>query len=137
MTEVVLDASVVVKWFTQSDEAGAQQARDLREQYKRGNLLVTVPSLLYLELLNVAGRRWSWSDDALLELALALEELEFEVVEPDLAAVATWTGRGLTAYDAAYVAVAESQDAPLVTDDDRILELAGSIARPLTQDIPQ
>lgn len=133
MTELVLDASVVVKWFAPQAEAGSTEARDLREQYRRGDLLVTVPTLLFLELLNVAGHRWSWSEESLVELALTLDELEFEILEPDLAGVATWTARGLTAYDAAYVALAESQDLALVTDDDQILELAGAVARPLVQ----
>ncbi|MCA1831339.1 MAG: type II toxin-antitoxin system VapC family toxin [Actinomycetota bacterium] len=131
MTDVVLDASVVAKWFTRADERGSRRARELRDQYLQGELFVTVPSLLFLELLNAAGRRWSWSEKSLLELAVALEELEFEVLEPDLASVAEWTARGLTAYDATYVALAEAQGTPVITDDDHILHLAEAVAQPL------
>lgn len=131
MTEIVLDASVVMKWFAAEDEAGSSEARELREQYRRGDLLVVVPRLLFLELLNVAGRRWSWPEESLLDLAQALEELDFEVVDPDLAGVASWTAQGLTAYDGAYVALAEGRNLGLVTDDDLILELAPTVARPL------
>jgi predicted nucleic acid-binding protein len=131
LREIVLDASVVMKWFAPEHEVGADEARDLRNQYRRGDLLVVVPGLVFLEILNVAGRRWSWTEEALLELALALDELEFETVDADLAAVATWTSRGLTAYDAAYVALAQGRGLDLVTDDDRIVELAPAVARPL------
>jgi predicted nucleic acid-binding protein len=131
VTEVVLDASVVLKWFTPTDEPGTAEARLLREEYLAGELQVLIPPLLYLELLNVAGRRWGWDEEALLDLATGLEGLGFEPVEPGTHRVAAWVARGLTAYDAAYVAVAEARGAPLVSDDRRILELAGGIVRPL------
>jgi hypothetical protein len=53
LNEVVLDASVVLKWFGPRDEALAAQARVLRARYEQGDLLVTVPSLLFLELFNL------------------------------------------------------------------------------------
>lgn len=58
--------------------------------------------------------------------------LGFDVVEPDLADVAGWTARGLTAYDAAYVAVAHAAGLPLVTDDRDILRVAEMLAVPVT-----
>jgi predicted nucleic acid-binding protein len=45
--------------------------------------------------------------------------------------VAHWTAQGLTAYDGAYVAVAEATGTRLVTDDDLIVEIAKGIAQPL------
>ncbi|HXF72959.1 MAG TPA: type II toxin-antitoxin system VapC family toxin [Actinomycetota bacterium] len=133
MTEVVLDASVVLKWFAPTDEAGEAEARVLREQYLAGQLEIIVPSLLYLELLNVTGRRWGWDERALLDLATNLEALGFEPVEPGIHRVAAWVARGLAAYDASYVAVAEERGVPLVSDNGAILELAGEVARPLVR----
>lgn len=131
MREVVLDASVVLKWFTPSDEPGSAEARALRDAYLAGRLVALVPPLLYLELLNVAGRRWGWDEHALLDLAAGLQELGFEVVEPRIDRVAAWIARGLTAYDGAYVAVAEERGVPLVSDDRTILDVAGTVAQPL------
>ncbi len=133
MTDVVLDASVVLKWFGSADERGHAEAGELRTEYEAGRLVVVAPSLLFLELLNVAGRRWGWDESALLELAVALEDLLFEVAEPELTSVGTWVARGLTAYDAAYVALAEVRGMPLVSDDQTILEVAGEVARPLVR----
>jgi len=93
--------------------------------------LVTVPSLLFLDLLNVAGRRWSWDEANLHALAEALHALGFDVGEVELGTVAAWVARGLTAYDAAYVALAETRDVMLISDDDQILEVAASISSPL------
>jgi len=131
VTEAVLDASVVLKWFAQTRERGQSEARALRDVYQAGRLAVVVPALFFLELLNVAGRRWGWDEVALGELAGALDDLLFEVAEPELSRVAAWVARGLTAYDAAYVALAEERAVPLVTDDEAIVKVAGEIARPL------
>lgn len=132
MNEVVLDASVVLKWFAQ-EQKGSGAARELRNEYEAGRLSVAVPALSFLEILNVAGRRWRWDGATLLELADALDDLLFEVAEPELQPVASWVARGLTAYDAVYVALAEERGQPLVTDDRTILAIAGELARPLVE----
>lgn len=131
MNELVLDASVVLKWFAEEGEAGFSQARAVRGQYEAGDLLVVVPSLMFLEMVNIAGRRWLWSEPDLLELAGALVDLGFDVAEPGLRSVAAWTARGLTAYDSAYVALAEERGSYLLTDDQQVLDLAPPLARPL------
>src|SRR5439155_9976695 len=89
------------------------------------------PSLIHLEILNVAGRRWGWGADALGELAEGLDDLSFDLVEPELLAVARWVAVGLAAHDAAYVAVAEAAAIPLLTTDSTILVLARDLAQAL------
>jgi predicted nucleic acid-binding protein len=131
LNELVLDASVVLKWFAGEGEAGSAQAQTVRGQYEAGALLVLVPSLMFLEMINVAGRRWLWGESQLLELAGALDDLGFDIAEPDLRSVAAWTARGLSAYDSAYVALAEERGLQLLTDDEQVLGVAGVLARPL------
>ena len=132
MNEVVFDTSVVFKWFAQ-EQRGSEAARELRDEYEAGRLSVAVPALLFLEILNVAGRRWKWGEAALLELADSLDDLLFEVAEPGLQPVASWVARGLTAHDAVYVALAEERGQRLVTDDQTIVAIAGELARPLVE----
>ena len=55
----------------------------------------------------------------------------FERVEPDLARVARWSAPGLTAHDAAYVAVAEQTLVKLITYDDLIPAVVPEIAEAL------
>jgi predicted nucleic acid-binding protein len=129
--EAVLDASVVLKWFRSEGERNVEQARALRASFEAGELSITVPSLLMLEILNVAARRWGWGEPALVELSESLSDLGFDLAEPDLPTVAHWAAKGLTAYDAAYVAVAEQTGILLITDDDQIAEVAPVIAQRL------
>lgn len=133
MTEAVLDASVVIKWFRSDGERHVDSARVLRQSFEAGELIVFTPLLLRLEIVNVAGRRWHWDETALVNLAAALDQLGFEQTEPDLMRVARWTARGLTAYDSAYVAVAEALETRLITDDDLIVEVATEVAQPLAE----
>ena len=133
MNELVLDASVVLKWFADKGEEGFPQARTVRDQYEVGGLLVVVPSLMFLEVLNIAGRRWSWRESHLFELAGALDDLGFDVAEPELRSVAAWTARGLTAYESAYVALAEERGVQLLTEDQQVLRVAAELARPLVE----
>lgn len=127
MKECVLDASVFLSWFTSA--APDQGSLKVRSEFEAGELSVLAPSLLRLEALNVAGRRWGWPEDALAELAETLDAFPLELVEPELSAVAAWVSRGLTAYDAAYVAVAEAAHLSLLTLDNSILAVALGVAR--------
>lgn len=129
MRECVLDASVVLDWFSPAPGPSAVGSRRLRSEFEAGDLEVIAPPLIHLEILNVAGRRWGWGADALVELAEALEDLSFALIDPELSAVARWVAAGLTAYDAAYVAVAEAAAVPLLTGDETILGLGPGIAQ--------
>jgi predicted nucleic acid-binding protein len=134
VTEVVLDASVVIKWWRADGEGHVDEARGLRAEFEAGDLAVVAPRLLFIEILNAFGRRWRWAEPELVALAEALGSLGIEVEDPDLASVAVWTARGLTAYDASYVALAESRGLDLVTDDAAILTTVPNLARSLFEE---
>lgn len=120
-----------LKWFRGAGERHLAAARSLRAAFEPGELVVFAPSLLRLEIVNVAGRRWRWSENALVELAAALDELELEVRETELGRVAQWTAHGLTAYDAAYVALADqrrSGSSPTRTESSVVPQVATALA---------
>jgi predicted nucleic acid-binding protein len=131
LRRVVLDASVVLKWFSPHDEPGNAEAAFWREEFTRGEVDVLVPYLLAFEVLNVAGRRWRWPEPELADLAVVLRDLPWRVEAPSLPEVAHWVGRGLTAYDAAYVAVAVAASCSVVTADEEMLATAPSHTTPL------
>jgi predicted nucleic acid-binding protein len=129
----VLDASVIVKWYVPVEEGLVAEARFLRQRHEEADLEVVVPSILFLEVLNVAGRRWRWDEAALLDLVAELDDLQVDVSAAGLPSIAAWIARGLSSYDAAYVALAETLDVPLVTADHQIVSVAGSLALPLAE----
>ena len=95
MSELVLDASVLAKWFRTQGEQHLQAALDLYSRFSRGELLVVVPPWLFLELLNAAACRWGWEVQQLERFAADLEQLGLEVRQPSLVRIAHWCGRGL------------------------------------------
>lgn len=94
MSEVVLDASVLLKWFRAQGERHREAALGLYGQFARGELLVVVPPLLFLELLNVAARRWGWEIERLERFAADLGRIGLVVRHPRWAASPTGVGRG-------------------------------------------
>jgi predicted nucleic acid-binding protein len=128
VTDLVVDASVVLKWFRSEGEHNVAAARTLREAFSDGRLTAHAPPLVRLEIINVAARRWGWDEARLSELTESLDELGIIFGEPDPLRVARWAARGLTAYDAAYVALAEAESIRLVTDDAWVLAAAPGIA---------
>jgi predicted nucleic acid-binding protein len=129
---VVLDANVVFKWFTRQPEPGHDAAQALRDELERGDLDLVVPHLLALELLNVVARKWRWPADDVAELAEALDLLPWRVVDPSVRAIAAWVARGLTPFDATYVALAEALGCVVVSDDTALRRAAGALAEPLS-----
>jgi predicted nucleic acid-binding protein len=130
LREVVLDVAVVLKWLA-PELRGSLEARELRDDYQAGRLSVVVPSQFFLEVLNAAERRWRWEAEAVEGLADALSDLSFEIGEPELSSVVSWTSRGLTAYAAAQAALAERRKPALISDDGAIVKLGPAICRVL------
>lgn len=56
MKHLVIDASVILKWYL-SDEAHGEQALSLLKQCAIGELQILAPNLLSYELMNVAMRK--------------------------------------------------------------------------------
>lgn len=56
--------------------------------------------------------------------------MAFTIAEPSVTRIAGWVARGLTAYDAVYVALAEERALRLITTDQDTLAIAPDIAEP-------
>jgi predicted nucleic acid-binding protein len=121
---IVLDASTVVEWLLRLPRAGLVEERLSREAESLHS-----PHLLDVEVAQVVRRLAAQGvvsaergRQALEDLAdLDLARHPHEVLLP-----AIWQLReNLTAYDAAYVALAEALDAPLLTLDARLAGAPG------------
>jgi predicted nucleic acid-binding protein len=140
VTALVVDSSVVLKWFHATDEPEVEESRALLAAHQSGDVEALVLDLAFYELGNVLSRSLQLSAS---NVAGVLEDLASIVGTPlvcnveDLAAAAQLAAEhGLTFYDAAWAAVAVRAGAVLVTADVELIraglgESPATVARSL------
>ncbi len=125
---IVLDASVVVEILL-----ATPTGRELAEDLLAGGRDLHAPQLLDVEVLHALRRYWLSGDldDARgHDATTALSGLPIERHHHDLLRPRIWQLRSVaTAYDAAYLALAELLDADLLTRDARLAKTSGHRAR--------
>jgi predicted nucleic acid-binding protein len=127
---IVIDASIAVSMAR--DEPEGPAATVAISNWTRSGARIVVPSHFWLEVANALLMRWHWSGAKVLEAIHHLDTLRFETIEPDraalLLAIDLSERHRLTAYDAAYLAVAISLDGSLATFDAALRTAAGTRA---------
>lgn len=120
---VVVDASVSLKWAL-DDEDHVGEAVALRDAAIRGRFAMVAPSLWLYEVANglaMAVRRSRLSPEIGGEALSHLLAVGVRLADPDVRDVYVQALRfDLTAYDAAYLALAEALGGPLWTGDQRL-----------------
>jgi predicted nucleic acid-binding protein len=124
LAALVIDASVLVKPFTRHNEADRAKSLALLERHALRRCRLAMPEFGRFEVVN-AIRFSRHADEGQTTAALrALDQfgLDFVVLAPPALerAVALSWDRGVSVYDAAYVALAETLDAPLITADTKL-----------------
>jgi predicted nucleic acid-binding protein len=127
---LVVDASVAVAILI-DEPAGDRAALILRERDAAGGQIL-VPAFFWLEIVNVLIRRYRQPPGLVLQSIVDLQTLGLESVTLDrphlLLTIDAMERGGLSAYDAAYLALAESASAELLTFDRRLAAAAGNRA---------
>jgi predicted nucleic acid-binding protein len=125
MTDLLIDTSVLIKWFHASGESELEEARLLRAAHLRGTVDVHVLDLGLYEVGNVLLRALRWDPT---DVADQLDDL-LTIVGTPIVSTPEWLRRAaalssshkLTFYDAAWAAAAQSLDIPLVSADRQLL----------------
>jgi predicted nucleic acid-binding protein len=116
--DLVIDASVAVKWFT--EEAGTSAAVRLRDSHIAGRVNLVAPDLLFYEVLN-ALRYKGVAEDILKGYVQDLVDLQMDLIPPNQhlmeKTVLNSLRFDLTVYDAAYLTLAHLLGSKLVTAD--------------------
>jgi predicted nucleic acid-binding protein len=129
---VVPDASVAVKWLV--PEAGSAAALELLESAVSGAARLVVPDLWWAEVANTLWKKTRRAPPGRLTQERAARTLERFLTLPvatrmhtDLLprAFVLAVRSGITVYDAMYVALAESEDAVLITADGGLARAVG------------
>lgn len=128
---VILDASVVIKWFVQ--ENGWNDAVEFKEKLLKGLEEIAVPDLLVYEVINVLRFKRGVSEEGINSILPSLFNLGLEIIFPteklmrDALHLSFVTD--LSIYDSVYLALANELDAPVITVDKRILRQAEPFAK--------
>lgn len=131
----VVDASVVVKWFSQLDEDNLGKALSLRDAYAEGSCLLIAPDLLLYEVVNALRHNLRLKEKDTQSAFESLVKMDLTISnpsEPDLRRVIKYSyGRDLTIYDAAYLALADEYRCPLITADEKFYQKVSDLPQAL------
>lgn len=125
MTGVLLDTSVLIKWFHHEGEAEVEAARAIRDAHRLGDLDVLILDLAVYELGNVLVRALKWPGGRVADqlddlLAMCGTPLVFGAVWMREAARLA-ADHGLSFCDGAWAAAAEGLRVPLISADKKLL----------------
>lgn len=133
---LVLDASAAIA-IVRDENDGSWMRRLLHERIRSSGRVI-VPNTFWHEVVNVLARRYRYGADDILEALATLDAVGVTTVEigrPGLLLVIdSAVNHGLSAYDAVYLALAESTDAELLTLDRALASAAGDRDVPLPND---
>jgi len=127
---LVIDASVAIAMCV--EEPLADVADRIIRSRRAAGVRLLVPTFFWLEVINVLALRYRLTPGRVLEAIATLDGMSLETVDLDrsqlLLTLDVMARSGLTAYDAGYVALAESADAEILTGDARMAAAAGKRA---------
>jgi predicted nucleic acid-binding protein len=120
---LVLDTSVILKWFRQG-QILSDQALSLRDAYLDGRITVTLPALVAYELANVLRYKNDLAIGQVQAAVGSLFDMGLDWVPPSSdtlrRAVEMARAYETTVYDALFVATAEALNATFVTADKQL-----------------
>jgi len=124
MIEIVIDASVVVKWFI--EEIDSDNARLLRDKFIEGEIELTAPSLLYFEVLNALKYSQLFDPSELDNAGESLENYGFNIItikdkiRKHMIKIAV--EHEISIYDASYMGLSIGLDKIYCTADEKIIK---------------
>jgi predicted nucleic acid-binding protein len=125
LREIVIDASVVLKWFVKAEE-NTDIALKIRQSHVEGKIALFAPSLLPYEVTNVLRYNPDFNEEAVEEAIESLFLLNIrwcDATEENLKeAVALAFKNNITVYDASYVSMAKARNTKLLTADKQLKE---------------
>ena len=122
MAEIVVDTSVVVKWYTRNSIMSTLVRSVMR--ILMGRLILVAPALMPFEAVNALEYGGHYDGARLEEASRSLAEYGIDLVQfsntGPVAEIATTLD--ITSYDAAYIALAQALDTTVYTADEALLD---------------
>jgi len=125
VTRLLIDTSVLIKWFHSDGESELEQARTLRSAHVTGELDAHMLDLAFYEVGNVLTRALRWTAT---DVADQLDDLS-AILGPPLVMTPAWLRHAATLadihtlsfYDASWAAAAVELGVQLISADRRLL----------------
>ncbi len=124
ITGTVIDTSVLIKWFLQ-EEILADRALLIRQDFLDGHTTLICPVISIYECANVLCYKNNWTLEEVQSAVTSLLDMSITWYPPSVTVfrrtVEIARQAAITVYDAAFVALAESQRAPFITSDKKLV----------------
>jgi predicted nucleic acid-binding protein len=125
VTRLLVDTSVLIKWFHAEGERELVEARAIRDAHVAGEIDAHVLDLAFYEVGNVLVRALSWPP---VDVADQLDDL-LAILGPPIGMARNWLHDAahlahrerLSYYDASWAAAAQSLRIPLVSADSKLV----------------
>lgn len=131
MSKIVVDSSVVVKWFVV--EPYSAEARRILDGYQSGALTLLAPDLLHVEVGNIIWKKHRFHGLAATDAQQIIDEfrkLRF-VLTPGIDllddAYRLAVAYQRTVYDALYIALSVREQCPFVTADEKTVNALSAV----------
>lgn len=120
--ELVLDASVVIKWFLPEDNS--PEARELREAHLAGKIFIFAPPLLLFEIVNALVYKKELTTrevNKAIEIFFFTNPQLLEFNQGLMSNTAKIARKyGISVYDASYIALAKALSCQFITADEKL-----------------
>lgn len=124
MNQIVLDASIALKWFLK--EAGTQKAFEIQKQIDKRSLKAFVPQIFFFEIANVIKTKSKSTSSDVKKALKIIFNLPFFTKKTDhrflLKSNHYAQKYNLSIYDASYLALAKIQKIDFITADQKLVK---------------
>ena len=125
MIKFIIDTSIVIKWVSSDREADVEAALELLRLLKKGEILLSAPSLLLIELINTLCWKHKLGNEELAAVVYRVTEsgINFvDLLKDDLPEVLDLVLENkITSYDAVFLYHAVKAKAKLISADKQLL----------------
>lgn len=133
MLELIVDASVALKWFPLKGEQFIQEALGVWDKIQLKKIRAYAPLFMLVEIANVLARKKKVEAVIFKNILKKLADSEIVFVDlkkTDLGRLGILINKyGLTAYDAQYLLLARQLKCKLVSYDEELLKITDWVAR--------